>query len=247
MQASSASSPVWPNGRMAEIVAERDRLGEIVVEPERAGERARDLRDLDRMGEPGAEMVALVMDEHLGLVGEPAEGGGMDDAVAVALERVRVGEARLGDAGGRARPRGRRRRARFAEAAAPWMSRSARSRAAGPSHCASPRGRPPDRSLKLGADRRLVIDSFPEGNMSDIDQALAVTDDLPLSISAERGAPARQGARRRAGRGLAHLGQGRRLLGLPICLRHREGARRRRSRRRRATARSWSSIPSRSK
>jgi hypothetical protein len=32
------------------------------------------------------EVVALVMDEHLRLMGEPAKGGGMDDPVAIALE-----------------------------------------------------------------------------------------------------------------------------------------------------------------
>ena len=79
--------------RMAEIVGERQRLGEIFVEPERAGERARHLRDFERMGEPGAVMVALVEHEDLGLVLEPAEGGRMDDAVAVAAE----GAAALAD------------------------------------------------------------------------------------------------------------------------------------------------------
>ena len=83
--------------RVAEVVAERDRLGEVVVEPERAGERAGDLRDLDRVGEAGAEMVALVMDEHLRLVGEAAERGRMDDAVAVALEFGAGRRRRLGD------------------------------------------------------------------------------------------------------------------------------------------------------
>ena len=90
--------------RVAEVVAERDRLGEVVVEPERAGERAGDLRHLDRMGEPGAEMVALVMDEHLGLVGEAAEGGRMDDAVAVALEFGARRRRRLGDETARRAP-----------------------------------------------------------------------------------------------------------------------------------------------
>ena len=37
------------------------------------------------MGEPRAVQVALVVDEHLGLVDEAAERGGMHDAVAVAL------------------------------------------------------------------------------------------------------------------------------------------------------------------
>jgi hypothetical protein len=41
-------------------------------------------------------MVALVIDEHLGLVGEAAEGGRMDDAVAVALEVVAGRRRRLG-------------------------------------------------------------------------------------------------------------------------------------------------------
>ncbi len=74
--------------RMAEIVGERQRLGQVLVEPERAGERAGDLRDFQRVGQPGAEMVALVEDEDLGLVGQPAEGGRMDDAVAIAAESV---------------------------------------------------------------------------------------------------------------------------------------------------------------
>ena len=74
--------------RMAEIVGERERLGQILVEPERARERAGDLGDFERMGQPGAEMVALVEDEDLGLVGEPAEGGRMDDPVAIAAEIV---------------------------------------------------------------------------------------------------------------------------------------------------------------
>ena len=89
-----------PERRVAEIVAKRDRFREIVVEPQGASERARDLRHLDRVGEAGAEMVALVIDEHLRLVGETAEGGRMDDAVAVALE---VGPRRRGRLGDKAR------------------------------------------------------------------------------------------------------------------------------------------------
>ena len=86
-----------PEGRMAEIVAERDRFGEVIVEPQGPGEGARDLRHLDGVGEAGAEMVALVIDEHLGLVGETAEGGRMDDAVAVSLEFGARRRRRLGD------------------------------------------------------------------------------------------------------------------------------------------------------
>jgi iron-sulfur cluster assembly accessory protein len=72
--------------RVAKVMRKRKRLGEIVVEAERAGKRARDLAHLQRMGEPGTEMVALVRNEDLRLVGEPPEGGAMDDAVAVALK-----------------------------------------------------------------------------------------------------------------------------------------------------------------
>ena len=82
-------------GRVAEVVRQRQRLGEILVEAERAGERAGDLADLDRMGEPGAVVVALVEDEDLGLVLEAAEGARMDDAVAVALELAAGRRGRL--------------------------------------------------------------------------------------------------------------------------------------------------------
>ena len=95
--------PGMPEGGVAEIVAKRDGFGEIVVEAERARQRPRDLRHLDGVGEAGAEMIALVIDEHLGLVGEAAEGGRMDDAVAVALEFGPRRRRRLGDTGGGAR------------------------------------------------------------------------------------------------------------------------------------------------
>ena len=82
--------------RMAEVVHQRQRLGEVLVQPQRAGERAGDLDHFQGVGQPGAVMVALVVDEHLRLVGEPAEGGGMDDPVAIAAEIVARGAGRLG-------------------------------------------------------------------------------------------------------------------------------------------------------
>ena len=83
-------------GRVAEIMRERQRLGEVLVEPQRARQRAGDLRHLDRMREPRAVMVALVRHEDLRLVLEPPERGRMDDPVAVALESVRVGDTGSG-------------------------------------------------------------------------------------------------------------------------------------------------------
>ena len=74
-------------GRMAEIVRERQGLGEIVVEMQRPRDRARDLRHFERMRQPRPVMVAFVIDEHLRLVLQASECGGVNHAVAVALER----------------------------------------------------------------------------------------------------------------------------------------------------------------
>ena len=73
---------------MAEVVRQRQRFGEILVEAELAGQRAGDLRHFQRVGQPGAVMIALVEHEHLGLVLQAAEGGGMDHPVAIAPERA---------------------------------------------------------------------------------------------------------------------------------------------------------------
>ena len=73
--------------RMAEIVTEADRLCQVLVERQRPRDGARDAGDLERVSQARAVVVALRRDEHLGLVLEPAEGLGVDDPVAVALER----------------------------------------------------------------------------------------------------------------------------------------------------------------
>ena len=78
--------PRMAEGGVAEIMRESECFGQILVEPERPGQSAGDLRHLDRMGQPGAEVVAVRRDEDLRLVLQPAEGRGMDDAVAVTLE-----------------------------------------------------------------------------------------------------------------------------------------------------------------
>jgi hypothetical protein len=75
-----------PEGRVAEVVGKRQRLRQLGVQPKRARDRARHLRHLDRVGQAGAVVVALVLDEDLGLVLEPPERRGMDDPVPVALE-----------------------------------------------------------------------------------------------------------------------------------------------------------------
>ena len=91
--------------RMTEVVGQRQHLGEVLVEPERARQRAGYLGDFERMGQPCAVMVALVIDEDLRLVGEAPERGRMDDAVAIAAKVVARRACRLGmqPAAGRAR------------------------------------------------------------------------------------------------------------------------------------------------
>ncbi len=56
------------------------------------------LRDFERVGEAVAEVVRVAAGENLRLGFETAEGAGVDDAVAVALEVVAVGMRRLGEA-----------------------------------------------------------------------------------------------------------------------------------------------------
>ena len=82
----SACSPEVAERCVAEVVAERDRLGQVLVQPQRAGDRARDLDDVQRVGEPDPVVVALRREEHLRLVLQPAERLGVHDPVAVALE-----------------------------------------------------------------------------------------------------------------------------------------------------------------
>ena len=108
--AASARSPACPKGGWPEVVRQRQRLGQVLVETQHAGDGAGDLRHLQAVGEARAIVVALVEHEHLRLVGEAPEGGGMHDAVAVALEGGAHGAGGLGvDAARRSPPPGLRR------------------------------------------------------------------------------------------------------------------------------------------
>ena len=73
--------------RVAHVVAEPDRLDEVLVQPQRACHAARDRGRLERVRHAGAEVVAGRVDEDLRLALQAAERLGMDDPVAVALER----------------------------------------------------------------------------------------------------------------------------------------------------------------
>jgi hypothetical protein len=63
--------PAMAEGRVAEVVGQRQRLRQILLERQFARDGPRDLRDLQDVGQPGPEMVALVVDEDLRLVLQP--------------------------------------------------------------------------------------------------------------------------------------------------------------------------------
>ena len=76
-----------PERRVPEIVAERDRLGQLLVQLQHLGDRSRDLRDLERVRQPRAVVIAGRREEHLRLVLEPAKRLRVHDAIAIALKR----------------------------------------------------------------------------------------------------------------------------------------------------------------
>ena len=84
--------------RVPQVVPERDGLGQVLVQPERPRDGARDLRHLERVGEPGAEVVALGGQEHLRLMRQASERLRVEDLVAVALVVV-AQDVGLGRAG----------------------------------------------------------------------------------------------------------------------------------------------------
>jgi hypothetical protein len=71
---------------MAQVVGQADGLHQVLIRAEGAGNGTAHLGHLQRMGQAGPEIVTLVIEEHLGLVFQPPEGGGMQDSVAVSLE-----------------------------------------------------------------------------------------------------------------------------------------------------------------
>ena len=88
-------------GRMAEVVRQRDGFGQVLVQAQGARDVAGDGGDFDGVGQARAQMVAGAVEKNLGLVFQPAEGARMDDAVAVALVFGAPDGRRLGVARGR--------------------------------------------------------------------------------------------------------------------------------------------------
>jgi hypothetical protein len=77
-----------PERRMTEIVRERNRLGQILIQAKLASNRASDLRDLERMRQARAVMVAFVGQKDLCLVSQTPERGRMQHTVAIPLKRA---------------------------------------------------------------------------------------------------------------------------------------------------------------
>ena len=88
--------PGMAERRVTEIVRQRDGFHQILMQIERTRDTATDLRHFEAVREPGAEQIALMIDEDLGLVFKAAKSAGMDDAITVALEFVATGWRRLG-------------------------------------------------------------------------------------------------------------------------------------------------------
>ena len=73
-------------GRVPQVMGQSERLRQVLIQAEHAADRAGNLRGFEAVGQARPEIVALVVDENLGLVLQPAEGRAMDDPVAIALE-----------------------------------------------------------------------------------------------------------------------------------------------------------------
>ncbi len=81
---------------MPDVMHQGQRLHQIDIQIERCSNGARDLRDFHGVRQASAEVVGVAAGEDLRLVLQPAKGAGMDDAVAVTLERIAIRMRRLG-------------------------------------------------------------------------------------------------------------------------------------------------------
>ena len=86
-------------GRVADVVDEREYLREIYIEAQCACGGAGDLGNLDGVGQAAAEVIGGPAGEHLSLPRQPAKGTSLDDALAITLEgRTRGASRRAIDA-----------------------------------------------------------------------------------------------------------------------------------------------------
>lgn len=65
--------PCVPEGRVPEIMRQRNRLGQILMQTQGSGDTARQLRHFDAMREPGAKEVTLVVYKYLRFIFEASK------------------------------------------------------------------------------------------------------------------------------------------------------------------------------
>ena len=76
---------------VAQVVRQGDGFHQVFVQAQGSRHGTPQLRHLQRMRQTRAVQVPFVVEEHLRLVHQPAKGGGMHDAVAVALKGIARG------------------------------------------------------------------------------------------------------------------------------------------------------------
>ena len=101
-------------GSVPQIMRKADGLGQILVQAQTACDGAGDLRNFQRMGQPGAVQVTFRREEHLRFLLETPEGLAVQHPVAIPLEhraqrvlRLRYGAATACIAEGRPRCKGK--------------------------------------------------------------------------------------------------------------------------------------------
>ena len=72
--------------RMSEVVAQRDGLRQLFVQPQDLGNGPRNLRDLERVGQPRPVVIAGRREEDLRLVLQAPERLAVNDPVAIVLK-----------------------------------------------------------------------------------------------------------------------------------------------------------------
>src|SRR4051812_11364900 len=82
-------------GRVPDIVHQRERFRKICIQAQCSGDSPRDLSDLESMSQPIAEMIGVAAGEKPGLCFQAAESASVNHAISVALKIVAVGVRRL--------------------------------------------------------------------------------------------------------------------------------------------------------
>jgi len=76
--------------RMADIVGQSQDFRQVLLQPQRDRNGARELSDLNRMGQTVSEVIVEARTEHLGFVFQAPECTRVDDSVAISREVVSV-------------------------------------------------------------------------------------------------------------------------------------------------------------